>query len=341
MNFEELEQEFNQHNLLNEKNSMDRLKFCWELIKSDDNKYLETHLIFLEKANKYFSKDLQGQFQFRKNKEKVFYFLQNKLEQNIPNKLKATISKIIEEFDFKTLDEYQTWIEQIKLGKRNDEYDFVWSIMKSPFVEFHYDLLKDEELSKNFRQSLRTRFNEHSEKGETLLLSKLDKNEDVDFHGEIIFILGNIKGKQKDRILTYTRELTKSENINTRNRAIIVLGWIGKNNDFEILENTLLNDKDIECRAWSATAFYIIYDRIKSKSFRIKVFKLFKGVLKSEKEYFVIVMIIYSIQQMAKNKFGLSQKAIDDLDKNRIDLAKDKVRRYIEKEIKNDLLTKN
>ena len=335
MKIEQLNQDFEKLNLLNEKESMDRLKFCWKLIESDDNEYIELHLSFLEKANKYFSQDLQNQFQYRKNKEEVFYFLQNKLIQNISNKLKKTISQIIEDIDFKTLDEYQTWIEEIKLGKRDDRNEFIWSIMKSPFVELHYKLMKDEKLDEGFKQSLSVRFDEHGEKAETLLLSKLDNNEDINYQGKIIFILGKIKGSQKNKILIHTRKLIESKNVYTRNRAIIVLGWIGKSEDFEILENQLLNDSDIECRAWCATSFYIIYDRIKSKTFKIKIFKLFKKALETEKDYFVIGMIIYSMQEITKNKFGLSQKSIDDLDKNKIDLTKGKIYRYIEKEIKN------
>lgn len=333
MNIEQLKKDFEKLNLVKDKNSMERLKFCWKLIESDSDENLEIHLSFLDKASRFFSEDLQGQFQFRKDKEKVFYFLQSKLKQNISKNLRTIVPKIIKELDFKTLEEYQTWIKEIKLGKRDNENDFVWSIMKSPFVEFHYELMKDSELSENFRKSLSRRFDEHSEKGETLLLSKLDNNEDVDFHGEIIFILGNIKGQQKDRILTHARELTKSKNIYTRNKAIIVLGWIGQSKDFEILENHLLYDSYKECRAWSATAFYIIYDRIKNEKFKSNAFKLFKKALENEKDYFVLGMIIYSMQELANKKFGISQKAIDEMDENKINLTKEKIIRYLEKNV--------
>ncbi|SDF56688.1 HEAT repeat domain-containing protein [Cellulophaga baltica] len=333
MNIEQLNKDFEKLNLLREKNSMDRIKFCWKLIESDNNEYLEYNLFLSNKANKYFSKDLQEQFQFRKDKEKVFYFLQDKLEQNTSDKLKTIINKIIKELDFKSLDEYQTWIKDIKLGKKNDENDFVWSIMKSPFVELHYELMKDEELSEGFRKSLNTRYNEHSEKGEALLLSKLDNNDDVDFHGEIIFILGKIKGPKKGEVLTHARKLVKSKNVYTRNRAIIVLGWIGESTDFEILENCLLYDLDKECRAWSATAFYIVYDRIKSKEFKTNTFKLFNKVLESEKDFFVLGMIIYSMRELTNKKFGISQKAIDELDVEKIVLTKEKIKRYLIKSV--------
>lgn len=115
MNIIELNQGFNKLNLLKEKHSMERLEFSWKLIESDENEYLDLHLDFLDKANKYFHKDLQGQFQFRKDKEKVFYYLQNKLQQNISSKLKTTIHEIIKKLDFKTLEEYENWIKETKL----------------------------------------------------------------------------------------------------------------------------------------------------------------------------------------------------------------------------------
>lgn len=335
MNIEELKPLFAEINKLKSKAKMNRTHFCSELTNSDNDEYLEFHFSLLEQKKRYFQADLKMFFGFRKDRLKTHIFLKNKLATISDETLKSDIIEILEDINYKTLDEYKEWLDDIKSGKKKDEHQFVWSIMKSPFVEYHYELMKDIELSEDFRKSLQIRFDEHKEKGETLLLSKLDNNEDIDFQGEIIFILGKIKGKGKDRILTHTRELTKSANKYTRNRAIIVLGWIGKSKDFGILEKHLLEDNDIECRSWSATAFYIIYDRIKSKAFKIKVFRLFKEVLEKEKEYFVIGMIIYSMQQITKNKFGISEKAIDDLDKNRIDLTKEKVKRFIEKEIKN------
>ncbi len=329
MHVTELHEKFNKLNLIKEKNSMERLEFCWKLIESDEDEYLDLHVELLDKANKHFCKDLQVQFEFRKDKEKVFTYLQNKLQQNISSKLKTLIPEIIKKINFKTLEEYENWIKEIKSGKRKDSNEFVWAIMKSPFIEFHYELMKDRELSEEFRQSLRARFKEHKEEGEEFLLKKLDNNEDPNFHGEIIFILAQIDGIQKDKILAYARKLTKNKDNYTRNRAIIVLGWIGQSNDYEILEKHLLHDCDKDCRAWSATSFYIIYDEIKNDNFKTKALKLFLQALETENDYFVLAMIIYSVQQLTNKKFGLSQKAIDELDKSKIDITLEKIKRYL------------
>ena len=249
MNIDELEQEFNQVNLLKEKNSMDRLNFCWKIIESDKNDYLEAHLMFLEKANKYFAKDLEGQFQFRKDKENVFYFLEEKLKQDISPKLHQQIIGIRNKLDFTSLEQYKNWLQEIKLGKRDDEMDFVWSIMKSPYVEYHYNLIIDKTLNNAFRRDLSSRFKEHQERAEDFLIHKLDQNQDYEFQGDIIFQLGKLNKKHKAKILNYTRKFTESELAYTRNKALIVLGWIGKIADTKILEKHMLEDSDTECRA--------------------------------------------------------------------------------------------
>ncbi len=335
MNTEQLNKDFEKLNLLKEKNSIERVKFCWQLLESDSDEYLDLHLFFLDKANKYFTKEFQEQFKFRKDKGKVFYFLQKKLNENLPDKLARIIPEIIEELDFKTLEEYQKWVEEIKAGKRDDENAFVWSIMKSPFLKFHYELMKDSTLSENFRRSLSIRYKEYTEEGEAFLLSKLDNNEDVYFHGEIIFILGSMKGKQKAKILNHARNLTKSENIYTRNMAIIVLGWIGQSKDLGTLKNHLLYDLDKECRASSAVAFYGIYDRIKNEKFKASSFEIFKTALENEKDCFVVSMIIYSMQQLTNKRFEISQKAMDEIDENKIHVAKEKIIRYLDKILAN------
>ncbi len=335
MNFEELEQEFNRYNLLNEKNSIERLKFCWKLIESDDYKFLETHLVFLEKANKYFAQDLQGQFQFRKDKEKVFHFLQKKLKQNISPELHKYISQIINEIDFKSLQQFKSWLQDIKTNKRDNKMEFVWSIMKSPYVEFHYNLMKDERDS-DFGMSLRGRFDEHGENGVIFLLDRLDKNEDINFHGEIIFQLGCLGKYHKDKTLQYARKFTKSKDCYIRDRAIIVLGWVGGVKEYPILKDRLLNDKNINCRAWSASAFMQMWLKRKTDKLRQFALSSFKEAIREESDYFVLSTIIGSIITIENKKFSITQKSLDDLNKPEIDKAKERIKRYLDKTFANN-----
>ncbi len=85
----------------------------------------------------------------------------------------------------KKQEDFEKWAKKITEDE-DEQLPFVWEIMASPYVEYHYSLMKDKSLSDGFRSRLRSRFDEHGEIGETLLLSKLENNEDVDFNPEII-----------------------------------------------------------------------------------------------------------------------------------------------------------
>lgn len=214
---------------------------------------------------------------------------------------------------------------------KNEQLEFVWEIMKSPYIEFHYELLKDKNLTNSFRRDLSSRFDEHGENAEDFLISKLNNNEDIDFHGEIIFLLGKINKKYKSEILEYARILAESSNNYTRNRALIVLGWIGAIKDTIILENHLLNDTNSKCRAWSASSYMQMWFNNESKSLKQKAFEVYQKALRSEPDYFVISIILTAIREIGKTKLGISQTALNELDTEKIDDAKIKAIRFIEK----------
>lgn len=129
----------------------------------------------------------------------------------------------------KSPEEFENWYK-IAQEDENEQLKFVWEIMKSPYTEYHYSLIINENAREKFRRNLWSRFDEHREKGADLLLSKLDKNEDRTFHADIIFCLGKLADRskiEKERTLEYARKFTDSADDYLRDRAIIVLGWIG------------------------------------------------------------------------------------------------------------------
>lgn len=125
------------------------------MTNSDDDEYLELHFSLLEQKKKYFQGDLKMFFGFRQNKEKAYYFLKDKLKSITDEHLKIDVEEIITDLKFYTLEEYKEWLKHIKAGKRKDNNEFVWAIMKSPYIEFHYQLLNDKELDNEFKQHLR------------------------------------------------------------------------------------------------------------------------------------------------------------------------------------------
>lgn len=234
----------------------------------------------------------------------------------------------------KELKDFEKWLEKARVDE-DEQLPFVWEIMKSPYVEYHYSLLKDKNLSDEFRRDLSARFDEHGEAGETLLISKLDNNEDVDFHAEIIYILGKISDgrntSQKEKVVDYARKLALSPDACTRNRAIIVLGWIGTMKDIPLLADRLLNDPDEKCRTWSATSFMQMWFRNKSKKLVEEVLPFLRKAIENERDYFALGCMIDVVKELTGKNFALPQYAINNIDKEKIDNAKLKVKRYFEK----------
>lgn len=236
----------------------------------------------------------------------------------------------------KELSEFKNWLKKItEKNLENEKLEFIWTIMKSPFVEFHYDLLKDKNLDAEFRGDLAFRFNEHGEEAEDFLISKLDNNQDIEFQADIIFLLGKLNKKHKDKILDYVRKFTKSENDHKRDRAIIVLGWIGTIDDTKILGQHLLEDKNSKCRAWSASSFMQMWFKNESEAIKQKAFENYELALTNESDLFVISVILSAIRVMGKTKLGISQTALDELDFEKIEIAKVKAIRFLDKFLKN------
>jgi hypothetical protein len=237
----------------------------------------------------------------------------------------------------KDLKEFENWY---KIAQKNEDEQlkFVWEIMKSPYTEYHYSLITDKNTSEKFRSNLWSRFDEHREKGAELLLSKLDKNEDTDFHPSIIYGLGKLADKQKiekERTLSYARKFANADNDYLRDRAIIVLGWIGGIQDIPLLGDRLLNDTNAKCRTWSATSFMQMNFRRKSKSLVDKALPLLKQAISQETDYYALGSMIDVVKELTGKKFDLPQYAIDNIETEKIDAAKLKVERFFKKLYKN------
>jgi hypothetical protein len=236
----------------------------------------------------------------------------------------------------KTLEEFASWLEKAQKDE-DEQLPFVWEIMGSPYVEFHYSAITDKDTNDEFRGDLWHRFDEHGEEGASFLLSKLDGGEDADFQADIIFCLGKMadeRGAQKERVLAWARKLADSPDGWRRNRAIIVLGWIGQMKDIPLLAEHLLHDADAKCRAWSATSFMQMWFRRKSRSLVEKALPLLRQALRQETDHFAVGCMVDVVQTLTQKRFGLSQKAIDHVEKEKIDAAKSKVERYFQRNAK-------
>jgi len=140
--------------------------------------------------------------------------------------------------------------------------------------------------------------------------------------------------KHKSKILDYARKFAESETDYKRDRAIIVLGWIGTLKDAEIFRQHLLEDGNSKCRAWSASSFMQMWFKNESEELKQRAFESYKTALTKESDIFVISVILSAIRIMGKTKLGISQTALDQLDFEKIELAKVKAIRFLDKTLK-------
>ena len=131
--------------------------------------------------------------------------------------------------------------------------------------------------------------------------------------------------------MEYARKFADYDSDNLREKAIIVLGWIGGIEDIPLLGGHLLNDTNAKCRTWSATSFMQMYFRRKSKSLVEKALPILKQAISQETDYFALGCIIDVVRELTGKKFDLPQNAIDNIDTARIEAAKQKAERFFKK----------
>lgn len=239
----------------------------------------------------------------------------------------------------KNLDEFKNWLNLLKGEQDPDYLPFVWELMNSPYVEYHYSLLKDKELDKEFRFDLQNRFDEHKQAAQSLLLSKLESNEDTELFGDIITMLGTLNDREnlidRSKVIYYARKLSQSTDDYIREKSIIVLGWIGSEKEFNLLADILLNDQNSKCRAWAASSFMQLSFRHDDINFQLPLTYLYEAI-NQERDIFTLGVIIEAIQVLTKKRFGLSKKAIDALDQDKIISAKNKILKFYSNQFKSN-----
>ena len=231
------------------------------------------------------------------------------------------------------LKQFEEWYKAARKDE-DKQLEFVWEIMNSPYTEYYYSLIVSKDTSEKFRGKLWSRFDEQREKGAELLLSKLDNNEDTAFHPDIMFCLGDIADEhkiEKERTLEYARKFADAADDSLREKAIIVLGWIGGVGDVPLLGRHLLGDTNAKCRTWSASSFMQMFFRRKSQSLVDKALPLLKQAISQETDYFALGCMIDVVGELTGKNFGLPRYAIDNADAEKIDAAKAKVERFFKK----------
>ena len=217
--------------------------------------------------------------------------------------------------------------------------DFVFALGHSSQIEYHYELLFADWLNGTVYSNLSGWFKAHDEAVVAYLLTKLQNEDDCDFHGQIVFLLAKVLDELKTRpfyserkkeVVSCAENLLLSEHIEIRRNAIIALGWIGGIEQVLLLCDRLLNDHDYKCRAWAATAFMQMWFRNKTKDIADKIKPCLLQRLQREQDYFVLGCILETTQTL-ETKRWLTQNEIDAVDKDTITKAKQSAIRFLKK----------
>ncbi|TCC99664.1 HEAT repeat domain-containing protein [Pedobacter hiemivivus] len=197
-------------------------------------------------------------------------------------------------------------------------FDFKEELLSSDsdeFLDFHYLILQDKDLSDQLRGTLKSFFysevvnNRNKEVVSSFLYQKYTSGiEDISLRADVIQLLGNLRSKHAKEVALENIALPKAD---LRYRSIIVLGWIGTKIDLKVLNERLLTDRDPQLRGYAATAMrQIWFNHPKSKE---EILKHIKEAIPEEKEEKALQGMIITVQELLKKKLGLKESKYGDI----------------------------
>lgn len=140
--------------------------------------------------------------------------------------------------------------------------------------------------------------------------------------------LGSYKsrnGKYTKETADLARQWLNDEADILRDRAIIVLGWVGNESDISLIEQRLKEEKNNEIRQWAATALMQLYfncDQVAKQ--KNHLLKILKTALESEEDTTALNGVLVSIQEITEKKLGISSSSHKISSKKKLEAAKQK-----------------
>jgi hypothetical protein len=230
---------------------------------------------------------------------------------------------------------YQQWYAKIKNKYNELEYlDFVRKLSKTPYIEYHYSIIMDDETDYDFRELLWGRFGRHKD-AENFLADRLEHNFDSDYHGEILFYLGNIiyqnPGPHQEKVHEFAVKSADSANESTRAGAINFLSDLGSRQDFPFLKGRLLEDPSPQIRSSAAAAIMRLGLREKSQALTGQILACYYLAVQKEGDLLVIEAILAAVQEITHKKFSLTGNSSNENFKEKITFAKNNLIKYLYK----------
>jgi len=202
----------------------------------------------------------------------------------------------------------ETLEREFTLAKASTDYDqhqkFIKQLLSSDapeIIAYHFSLLKRRE-NWDLYQDIRYAFRKRGAVAERFLVDKMKTESDPELQADALQILGGLRSKE---VLPLARHFVSHQDPDLRYRACIVLGWVGTEDDIDILGNLLLNDSKGLIRGYAATALRQLWRRLPEAKPQILV--NLKKALESEIDAEALPLIIVSLQSIMNKGFGLKE----------------------------------
>lgn len=191
------------------------------------------------------------------------------------------------------------------------QLNFIEKLLESndkDIMEYHYSLLKYRET--DFFYLLRAKFKKRGDVGAQFLLEKLQEEKNNTLKEEAFFILGLLRenlNSEEIKILKFNASqfILEKENYLRQYYGIIVLGWIGNEEEIKILENELSNNLDVELKSTASAALRQIW--FNHENLKEKILRIYFNSLKNEDNNIVNSTSIACIQDLLQKKLGINE----------------------------------
>lgn len=168
-------------------------------------------------------------------------------------------------------------------------------------IAYHYELLRKRD-NKSLFHWLRNTFAKRGRPGEEFLIRALDEERDPEMLATVVHILGRMRsGAARESAIC----LLTSEQIELRDTAIYVLGWVGSASDVSLLEERLLSDSAPNVRGDAATVYSQLVYRLPAS--REPAVKGLHRALRQETDKDVLASILVSLQYILHKRWGMRE----------------------------------
>ena len=241
-----------------------------------------------------------------------------------------------------SLDQFKTMCAELRaVGKI--PFELGYGLARSPYLEYHYEFIYQDD---EFSRTVWKYFDKHYAKGIAFLLSQIMRESEPEIRARILMMLG----RTVDQILTNPNIACEDDMVSAvvglvaeyarcgtdreREKAAIVLGWIGRLPQAALLGRLMLEDNHEKVRAWAASSFRQMASRLPDadkEALKTTSLPYFAQALEQEKDVFATGVMVGSLGDLYGKKFALSQGAIEAKDTERIEKSRKSALRFIAK----------